>query len=63
MRSALLKGPALAILLGIGLAACNDATENAAAPPADEPATTGSLPAEEPAPVEPAPPPAEGDIQ
>ena len=68
MGSNLLKGSALAMLLAFGLAACNE-SDNAAAPPVDEPAQTGSLPAEtvpvEPAPVEPAPapPPAEGQVQ
>jgi hypothetical protein len=61
----LLRGSALALLLGIGLAACNGADDNAAVPPAGEPAQTGSLPAE-PAPLAPAPatPPAEeGAVQ
>jgi hypothetical protein len=63
MRNVLWKAPALALLLGLGLAACNDSTENVAAPPADEPTTTGSVPAAEPAPVEPAPPPAGSTTQ
>ena len=65
MRNSLWRGSALALLLGIGLAACNGSGDNAAVPPADEPAQTGSLPAE-PAPMEPAPatPPAEeGAVQ
>ena len=55
MRSSLSSGLALAMLLGIGVAACND--ENAAVTPADEPAQTGSLPAEPIEPIEPVTPP------
>jgi hypothetical protein len=64
MKASLLRGFALALALGAGVAACSDnSTENAAnPPPADEPAQTGSVPAE-PAtpPAEPAPatPPAD----
>ena len=72
MRPSLPSGLTVALLLGLGLAACN-ADENASNPPPDEPAQTGSLPAEpapaidpaapaateEPAPLEPAPLPDE----
>jgi hypothetical protein len=52
---------ALALLAGIGLAACN-ADENAANVPADEPAATGSVPAPDTPPEpDPAMPPAESD--
>ena len=63
MRTTLLTFPALALVLGVGLAACNEADENAAVPPAEEPSATGSIPAEEPAPADPAAPPAEGVAQ
>jgi hypothetical protein len=67
MRRSISGGLALALLLAGGLAACNE-TDNAAVPPADEPAQTGSVPADPAAPpledpaMEPAPatPPAEG---
>jgi len=50
MRSSLSSGLALAMLLGIGVAACND--ENAAVTPTDEPSQTGSIPAEPIVPLE-----------
>jgi len=53
MRSSISGGLALALLLASGLAACNGSGENAAVPPAEDPAQTGSLPAD------PAAPPAE----
>jgi hypothetical protein len=46
MSNSVWSGAALALLLGIGLAACNSSEENAAVPPVDEPAATGSLPAD-----------------
>jgi hypothetical protein len=70
MRTSLSSGLALALLMGIGLAACSDVDE-ASVPPGEEPAQTGSLPAE-PAPLpdpamapDPAitPPPAEEPAQ
>ena len=55
MRRSIPGGLALAMLLAGGLAACND-VDNASAPPPDEPAQTGSVPAD---PLDPAAPPAE----
>ena len=43
MRPSLPSGLTVALLLGLGLAACN-ADENASVPPPDEPAQTGSIP-------------------
>jgi hypothetical protein len=65
MRPLLSTGVSLAFLMAIGVAACSDTGENTtttSTPPAtEEPAQTGSLPAEEPAPAAPAeePPPAQ----
>jgi hypothetical protein len=56
MRSLPSAGLALALFAAVGIAACSDAgdqtTTTANPPPADEPATTGALPAEPAAPVE-----------
>ena len=65
MRPLLSTGVSLAFLMAIGVAACSDTGENTtttSTPPAtEEPAQTGSLPAEEPVPEAPAeePPPAQ----
>lgn len=50
MRVSTTSGLALALLLAGGLAACSGADENAAVPQADEPAQTGSIPADPAAP-------------
>jgi hypothetical protein len=47
MRAFLSGGLGLALLAGVGLSACND-DQNAAVPPVDEPAATGSITAEDP---------------
>ncbi len=70
MRSFLSGGFALALLAAVGVGACSDAGDNTSSPqataPAEDPAATGSLPADEGVPAaepDPASPPPAAPVQ